>query len=181
VDKAIHGLCPLGRVGKSQGFSNSLPPLPAAVGDAVPNGFTWTKPAVFTWTKPSMAFVHLGELEKAKVFQTRCRRFLRRLVTQCQTVLRGQSLLSLRGQSHPWPLSTWASWKKPRFFNSLPPHPAAVGDAVPNSFTWTKPSVAFVHLSELEKAKVFQTRCRRFLRRLVTQCQTVGSTSAFQL
>jgi len=68
-----------------------------------------------------MAFVHLGELEKAKVFPARCRRFLRQLVRQCQTVVSGQS----QG-----------------FSNSLPPLPAAVNDAMPTGRAWTKPFVA---------------------------------------
>jgi len=66
-----------------------------------------------------MAFVHLSEPEKAKVFPVRCRRIVRRLVMPHQTVV--------PGQSPPWPLSTWANWKKPRFSSSLPPHRAAVG------------------------------------------------------
>ena len=36
----------LGELEKAKVFPNSLPPLPAAVDEAIPNGRAWTKPFV---------------------------------------------------------------------------------------------------------------------------------------
>ncbi|NBP87874.1 MAG: hypothetical protein EBU59_05075 [Planctomycetia bacterium] len=38
----------LGELEKAKVFPNSLPPLPAAVDDAMPTGRAWTKPAADT-------------------------------------------------------------------------------------------------------------------------------------